>query len=686
MNGLRQSRALRLRRCLFSLLLLLLAAHLSGLSELLLWLQWGPPTTQRGPLNVAYIHSARAETDTEHGEAVQGSRKIQPNSSFANHEEQAASGDEAKKQGKEQETFVSLRETPQTNPDTPEQQQQQQQQQKQQQGEEQQPQQQQQQRQQAPPQQQERVQAVYQTQQQQQQDQQQQQQDQQQDQQQLQQEDEVDFWEEVLESGSHEDMDAIEASAGLALSGHRDEQQQQQQRRRQGGGLSLEELVEGVPLTLRMSDLPPLAFSRPSRELRLLAERLESGGISAEKQLKRSLESPSKLLAALGLYSSEVLCPSLHMSTRQQQPRCAAVVAALLVIACGAEERITKVYPFGTPVEVRSAATGTKFHLILRSVLGSGGQGIVLLQAEDARRPEIEFALKVFWIPPKRQRGVARDVERLKRRVLLEVAIARAAPKDVSLGVWSHLSHIVMPLDVVEPTSNFVPPPEDKARYWPQWVVFERFAGRFSTETSLLGFPSFSCFSFFLRDCRAVVRMHDMGMVHSDIKTQNFFVKRDGRILLGDYSLAHPSGHMAACTEGTATYLPPENLRCMQANDRKLKLTAVKDSWALGIVLFRIWCFGTRPYNVDDLLYEQLLEKLAKVRIEDLEFSHCSLDTPLAILHMIRLLLEPDPGLRPKPRDLLERHPAFTTERKALLTDTLGALIFQVNSRGLRLP
>ena len=38
---------------------------------------------------------------------------------------------------------------------------------------------------------------------------------------------------------------------------------------------------------------------------------------------------------------------------------------------------------------------------------------------------------------------------------------------------------------------------------------------------------------------RAVVRMHDIGLVHSDIKSQNFFVKKDGRVFLGDYSLAH---------------------------------------------------------------------------------------------------------------------------------------------------
>lgn len=87
--------------------------------------------------------------------------------------------------------------------------------------------------------------------------------------------------------------------------------------------------------------------------------------------------------------------------------------------------------------------------------------------------------MKVFWIQPKRQRGFARDVERLKRRVRLEVAIAQSAPADIPLGVWSHLSHVVMPLDVVEPTSNFTPPPDDRTRYWPQWVVFERFAGAY---------------------------------------------------------------------------------------------------------------------------------------------------------------------------------------------------------------
>ena len=65
--------------------------------------------------------------------------------------------------------------------------------------------------------------------------------------------------------------------------------------------------------------------------------------------------------------------------------------------------------------------------------------------------------------------------------------------------------------------------------------------------------------------------------------------------------------------------------------------------------------------------------------ISELRYLRC-------VQHMIRLLLDPNPALRPKPRDLYERHPAFTMERRDLLSDTLGGLILTVNTKGLRLP
>ncbi|KAL8432284.1 hypothetical protein Efla_000868 [Eimeria flavescens] len=476
-------------------------------------------------------------------------------------------------------------------------------------------------------------------------------------------------------SAAAEEVDGAAAFAARQQQPAKEQQQQQEQQQpqeQQGergeeweekglNGLGQDaEREEWASSSLRLRDLPPLAFPRPSEELRRLANPLEAPELTAER------------------------------------------------------EQIKKVYPFNVPIQVRSAVTGAKFSFILRSVLGSGGQGIVLL-AQDAKSEKAEFALKVFWIQPKRQRGVAKDVERLKRRVHLEVAIAQSAPSDIPLGVWSQLSHIVMPLDVVEPTSSYTPPPEDKTRYWPQWVVFERFAGDLAMLRGLPYSSASAKLSATKQILMAVVRIHDMGMVHSDIKTQNFFVKADGRIFLGDYSLAHPIGHLTACTEGTATYLPPENLQCMRAKERNLKVTPVKDSWALGTVLFRIWCYGSRPFNVDDLLYDELLDKIARARVEDLQFSHCSPDTPLAVLkmhvrlhadrtskwqcehslasflsdcakHMIRLLLDPNPERRATPRELFERHPAFTMEKKDLLADTLGGMVFRLSSKGPRLP
>lgn len=87
------------------------------------------------------------------------------------------------------------------------------------------------------------------------------------------------------------------------------------------------------------------------------------------------------------------------------------------------------------------------------------------------------MALKIFRLSARRQRGYARDNERLQRRVRLETAILRAAPVDLPPSVWSQAAHVVMPLDVVEPIKHFPPPPGDKTKYWNQWVVFEKFAG-----------------------------------------------------------------------------------------------------------------------------------------------------------------------------------------------------------------
>ncbi|CBZ53312.1 unnamed protein product [Neospora caninum Liverpool] len=69
--------------------------------------------------------------------------------------------------------------------------------------------------------------------------------------------------------------------------------------------------------------------------------------------------------------------------------------------------------------------------------------------------------------------------------------------------------------------------------------------------------------------------LHDAGLVHGDIKEQNFFVGRDGHIVIADFgALGQPGWSPEA---GTLGYIAPERLVVNNAN------SFASDIWALGV-------------------------------------------------------------------------------------------------------
>lgn len=86
-----------------------------------------------------------------------------------------------------------------------------------------------------------------------------------------------------------------------------------------------------------------------------------------------------------------------------------------------------------------------------------------------------------------------------------------------------------------------------------------------------------------------------------------------------DYWLLQPVGHFSHCLEGTVKYLPPENFRCLQRNEKGLYLSPLKDSWALGVVLFKVWCYNILPYGIDGLKEDDVAGKNSRM------WSSCSL-------------------------------------------------------------
>ncbi|GFT84794.1 hypothetical protein NPIL_436511 [Nephila pilipes] len=147
--------------------------------------------------------------------------------------------------------------------------------------------------------------------------------------------------------------------------------------------------------------------------------------------------------------------------------------------------------------------------------------------------------------------------------------------------------------------------------------------------------------NWFVQICMALKYLHDKGILHRDLKTQNIFLTKNKLVKVGDMGIAR----VLKIAEETATtlfespyYMSPE-IFAGKPYDQK------SDVWALGCCMYEIASLE-RAFVAQDV--HTLMQKIVKGKVSPLP-SIYSVD----LFNIISSMLSPDPDKRPTVTELL---------------------------------
>lgn len=153
--------------------------------------------------------------------------------------------------------------------------------------------------------------------------------------------------------------------------------------------------------------------------------------------------------------------------------------------------------------------------------------------------------------------------------------------------------------------------------------------------------------------------VHDLGVVHRDVKPANIFLTRRNIVKIGDFGVSRQLGShtgAAATLVGTPLFLAPEQLQGEPYGTKA-------DVWALGVLLFRMCC-GRYPFNAPNLpILAMRVCTGPPVEVPDA--------VPADVAGLIRDMLERDSHARPAVVDCLGK-PAVARHLQRLSCELLG--------------
>lgn len=134
--------------------------------------------------------------------------------------------------------------------------------------------------------------------------------------------------------------------------------------------------------------------------------------------------------------------------------------------------------------------------------------------------------------------------------------------------------------------------------------------------------------------------LHDLGILHRDLKSANIFLTQDGTIKIGDLNVSKISKcNLAKTQTGTPYYASPEVWKGM-SYDKKC------DIWSMGCVIYEL-CALVPPFRSNTMV--GLYNKIIKGQYDRIPFHYSN-----ALANFISSCLQVSPTQRPTCQQLLE--------------------------------
>ncbi|CAH0475014.1 unnamed protein product [Peronospora belbahrii] len=159
---------------------------------------------------------------------------------------------------------------------------------------------------------------------------------------------------------------------------------------------------------------------------------------------------------------------------------------------------------------------------------------------------------------------------------------------------------------------------------------------------------------FYMRQLvEGLAYLHEMLVIHRDLKLGNLFLTSDMRLKIGDFGLAtrldNPEDRKRTMC-GTPNYIAPEILCGQRGDGHSFEV----DIWSTGVVMYTL-LVGRPPFETDDV--KATYKRIRANKYDFPETAHVSRSAQ----SLVRGILRSDPGARPSLKQIL-KHPFLADE------------------------